>query len=88
LLYHLMQLSGNESAPAQVRATAAAKLSQLRDWAAVQSPADASLKAFFQYSAAQVKRFETDPKQIGLPRPPAPPPGMPIGDDQPDYVVW
>jgi hypothetical protein len=88
LLYHLMQLSNNESAPAQVRATAAGKLSQLRDWAAAQAPADASLKAFFQYSAAQVKRFETDPKQIGLPRPPVPPPGMPIGDDQPDYVVW
>jgi hypothetical protein len=83
-----MQLSNNESAPAQVRATAAGKLSQLRDWAAAQAPADASLKAFFQYSAAQVKRFETDPKQIGLPRPPVPPPGMPIGDDQPDYVVW
>jgi len=82
LLYHLMQLSNNESAPAQVRATAAGKLSQLRDWAAAQAPADASLKAFFQYSAAQVKRFETDPKQIGLPRPPVPPPGMPIGDDE------
>ncbi|MGO9894294.1 MAG: zinc-dependent metalloprotease, partial [Bryobacteraceae bacterium] len=66
VLYDLMQLSADESAPAQVRATAAAKLSQLRDWAAVQAPADASLKAFFQYSAAQVKRFETDPKQIGL----------------------
>jgi hypothetical protein len=88
VLYYLMQLSNDESAPAQVRATTAAKLSQLRDWAAVQSPADAGLKAFFQYSAAQVKRFETDPKQIGLPRPPVAPPGMPIGDDQPDYVVW
>jgi hypothetical protein len=88
LLYHLMQLSNNESAPAQVRATAAGKLNQLRDWAAAQAPADASLKAFFQYCAAQAKRFETDPKQIGLPRPPVPPPGMPIGDDQPDYVVW
>ncbi|MGA2114785.1 MAG: zinc-dependent metalloprotease [Bryobacteraceae bacterium] len=87
LLYDLMQLSNNESAPAQVRATAAGKLSQLRDWAAAQAPADASLKAFFQYCAAQVKRFETDPKQIGLPRPPVPPPGMPIGDDQPDYVA-
>ncbi|MGP8245936.1 MAG: zinc-dependent metalloprotease [Bryobacteraceae bacterium] len=88
VLYYLMQLSGDESAAAQVRATAGAKLSQLRDWAAAQPAADPSLKAFFQYSAAQVKRFETDPKQIGLPRPPAPPPGMPIGDDQPDYVVW
>jgi hypothetical protein len=88
VLYDLMQLSSNDSAPAQVRATAAAKLGQLRDWAAAQAPADASLKAFFQYAAAQVKRFEADPKQIGVPRPPAAPPGMPIGDDQPDYVVW
>jgi hypothetical protein len=88
VLYDLMQLAANEFASAQVRATAGAKLNQLRDWAAAQAPADAGLKEFFQYVAAQVKLFESDPKQVGLPRPPAPPPGMPIGDGEPDYVVW
>jgi hypothetical protein len=87
-LYRLMQLAANEAAPAQVRATALAKITELRDWLSPQRPQDAALRAFYQYGIAQIKRFETDPKQIGLPRPPAPPPGMPIGDDEIDYVVW
>ena len=90
LLYQLMALAANESAPAQVRATAAQKLEGLRLWLSnpASAPGDTSLEAVFQFGAAQIKRFQTDPKQIGLPRPPAPPPGMPIGDDADDYVIW
>jgi hypothetical protein len=86
-LYELMVLAANESAPAQVRATAAGKLSGLRDWLGAQKSQDATLQAFYQFGAEQIKRFQANPKDIGVPRPPAPPPGMPIGDDEPDYAV-
>jgi hypothetical protein len=86
-LYRLMTLFAAESAPAQVRATALAKLAELRTWLAAQRPADAGLAAFFQFGLSQIKHFQDDPKAIGLPRPSPPPPGMPIGDDSFDFVV-
>jgi hypothetical protein len=50
----------------------------LRDWAARQTPADATLRALYTYAAAQIKRFEENPKEIGVPKPAEPPPGQPI----------
>jgi len=70
-----------------VRATALAKLTELRTWLAAQHSPDSTPAAFFPFGAAQIKRFQDDPKEIGLPRPPAPPPGMPTGDDQYGFVV-
>lgn len=87
-LVDLMALAANESAPAQVRATASQKLEELRAWLGLQAPADRSLAAFFQFAATQIRRFQTNPKDVSLQRPPAAPPGMPIGDDECDFVVW
>jgi hypothetical protein len=81
-LYDLMALAANERAPLQVRATALAKVTSLREWLAAQAPADAGLKAYFQFAVAQIKRFETNPKEITVPRPADPPPGQPIGDEE------
>jgi len=88
VLYHLMQLAADDAAPAQVRATASAKLTALRDWLVHTPAADASLEAFHQYAAAEIKRFADDPKKVNVPRPPTAPPGMPIGDDEADFFVW
>ncbi len=87
-LYRLMALAANDAAPAQVRATALAKLTGLREWMTTAAAANAEAKALRQFAVAQIKRFETNPREIGLPRPPAPPPGMPIGDDECEFVVW
>jgi hypothetical protein len=81
VLYHLMVLARNDRASVQARATALAKLVSLREWLAAQAPADAGLRAFYRFGTAQIKRFETDPEQIPVPRPPDPPPGQPIGAD-------
>ncbi len=81
VLYDLMALEANEHAPLQVRATALGKLVALREWLAGQAPADSSLKAYFQFAVAQIKRFEANPKEIGVPKPADPPPGQPIGAD-------
>ncbi len=80
VLYDLMALAANDHAPLQVRATALAKLVGLREWLAGQQ-GESSLKAYYQFAVAQIKRFETNPKEIGVPKPADPPPGQPIGDD-------
>ncbi len=79
VLYDLMALAANESAPAQVRAIAFEQLGALRSWATKQTPTDEGLHAFYTYAAAQIKRFEDNPKEIGVPKPAEPPPGQPIG---------
>jgi hypothetical protein len=78
VLYNLMALASNEGAPLQVRATALAKLVGLREWLAQQTVADASLRAYHQFAIALIKRFETNPKEITVPKPADPPPGQPI----------
>ena len=88
VLHDLMVLAANESAPAQVRATASQKIDELRGQLPQLPRPDPSYSAFYDFATAQIKRFEANPKDIGIPRPPDPPPGMPIGDDERDYVVW
>lgn len=86
-LYRLMTLAANESAPGEVRAIALSKLVSLRDWtpAATTNP---ELVALHRFAVAEIKHFETNPREIGIPRPPLAPPGMPIGEDDCDFVVW
>jgi len=38
-----------------------------------------SARAFIFWVAGLVKRFELNPKDIGIPKPADPPPGQPIG---------
>ncbi len=83
VLYNLMVLAGNEKASPQSRATALAKLTALREWANSQAASDPTLKAFYQFGAAQIRRFENNPREIGIPKPAEAPPGQPIGED--DY---
>ncbi len=73
VLHHLMVLGANEGAAAGVRAQAYAALGGLKRELAVRKDALAV------YAAAQIERFEKDPKVIPVPRPVEPPPGQPIG---------
>jgi hypothetical protein len=80
VVYYLMALASNAGAPEQVRAIALAKLSRLRtdlesqhggsDWGALAA-----------YTAARIKAFENNPKEIDVSKPAEPPPGQPIGCD-------
>lgn len=67
LAYHLMALAGDQRAASRARSIAFNKLEEM----AIR--VDPWLKS-------QIKRYAEDPKQIPLPRPVEPPPGMPIGD--------
>ena len=73
VVYHLMSLEKNESAPAQVRAIVSQKLEHLR--ASLAGKAD----AHSQYEAARIKQFQQSPKEFAMPKPAEPPPGQPIG---------
>ena len=68
VLYRLMQLV-NSGASEQVKALAWLKLEELRRWLVAQLSKDSSTRAHYQYGAAQIKRFQDDPKQIGVTRP-------------------
>ncbi|HKB91938.1 MAG TPA: hypothetical protein VKC60_15590, partial [Opitutaceae bacterium] len=80
-LAHLMVLATNDTAPAQVRAIAAGKLSELQTWltANLSKVSDVDERSHEAYTAAQITRFQTDTKSLGLPKPSEPPPGQPIG---------
>ncbi len=87
-LYHLMALAANERARGAARAMAHLKLDELRRWLVSQSSvANTALRAHYAFAAAQIKRFQDDPKTITLPRPMEPPDGPPIGADE-DWCNW
>ncbi|PYT44449.1 MAG: peptidase [Acidobacteria bacterium] len=82
-LYDLMTLSASEHASDQVRAIAALKLQELREWlAASQSAAkDAEERAHLFAAMSQIVQFQKDPKQVSVAPPAEPPDGPPIGTD-------
>ena len=82
-LYDLMTLSASEHASDQVRAIAALKLEELREWlAASQSAAkDAEERAHLFAAMSQIVQFQKDPKQVSVAPPAEPPDGPPIGTD-------
>lgn len=68
-LYHLMALANDARSAPSARSEAYSHLKALD-------------KASTVFEAELVKKFFEDPKQLPLPRPTEPPPGMPIGDDE------
>ncbi len=88
-LTHLMGLAANDRAATQVRAIAYQKLEELRRWISTQASAtaDSALRAHYSFAAAQIKRFQDNPKDFQLPRLPDPPDGQPIGSDEP-WCDW
>jgi len=83
VLYDLMALGANEHTAGQVRAIAALKLEELRNWlSAIQNTAkDEEERAHFHYALAQILQYQKDPKQITVAAPAEPPDGPPIGTD-------
>jgi hypothetical protein len=78
VLYRLMLLASDSQALEQARAIAFLKLDDLRKVLLSKTTADTALRAHYLFAATQIKRFEDDPKQIGVNKPAAPPDGSPI----------
>jgi hypothetical protein len=81
VLYDLMALSANDHASDSVRAVAALKLGEMKDW--LNSPTGAisviSDRAHISFAFREIELFEKDPKRIDLTPPVEPPDGPPIG---------
>jgi Met-zincin/Domain of unknown function (DUF5117) len=82
VLYDLMSLAADDGAATQVRAVASLKIAELKEWMSgqVKSATDESRRAQLAFAISQIDRFQKDPKQLNLTRPPQPPPGQPIGN--------
>jgi hypothetical protein len=78
VLYRLMQLAQNVQASEQARAMAYLKLDDLRKWLLARQTTDTAERAHSVYAAAQIKRFQDDPKVITVSKPADPPDGSPI----------
>jgi hypothetical protein len=79
VLYRLMTLvANNEQALEQARAIAFLKLDDLRKYLLAKVTTDTALKAHYLFAATQIKRFQDDPKQIGVNKPAEAPDGPPI----------
>jgi hypothetical protein len=61
--------SYRDQALEQARAIAFLKLEDLRKYLLAEATADTALRAHYLFAATQIKRFEDDPKQIGVNKP-------------------
>jgi Met-zincin/Domain of unknown function (DUF5117) len=88
VLFDLMSLAVDETAAAQVRAVASLKIDELKQWLSnqVENATDESRRAQLTFAISQIERFQKDPKQLNLTKPPEPPPGQPIGDSDFDFL--
>ena len=80
-LNNLMRLAVNKSASPQVRAIAAFKLDELKNWLSEQKNLieDQDQKAHYFSGSITIERFQTDPESFVVPPPISAPPGAPIG---------
>jgi hypothetical protein len=81
VLYQLMALAHDQTAAAQARAVAWAKLEEVRKYAAGTGAPDPLWQAHLDFAAAQIKYYQENPKEIPITRPAEAPPGQPIGCD-------
>ncbi|HEY4613326.1 MAG TPA: peptidase, partial [Bacteroidota bacterium] len=84
VLYHLMSLAANENAATQARALASTTIDELKSWMTqkLKTLKDPNQRAHLAFAAAQIAKFQENPKALPLPKPAEPPPGAPIGMDE------
>jgi len=78
VLYRLMTLAASAQPIQQAREIAFLKLDDLRKYLLAKTTTDTALKAHYLFAATQIKRFEDDPKEIGVNKPAEAPDGPPI----------
>jgi hypothetical protein len=78
VLYRLMLLASDPKALEQARAIAFLKLDDLRKYLLAKTTTDTAQRAHYLFAATQIKRFQDDPRQIGVNKPAEAPDGPPI----------
>lgn len=81
VLYNLMSLAANENAANQVRAIAALKLDELKNWLSnrLAKMKDENQRAHIYFAISEITRFQEHPDSIEVSKPVEPPAGPPIG---------
>lgn len=81
-LYHLMRLAAGKEVSPRVKAIAAYKLEELKDWLTEKSKSTpaAGRRAHYSYAAAQIRYFRENPGKVQLSEPLTEPAGAPIGN--------
>lgn len=85
LFTNLTKLAVNKDASAEARAIAFLKLDQLKGWLAAKTTLDEEWKAHYSYLIKQINAAQENPTEYKQESPLPAPPGMPIGDFDPEF---
>lgn len=89
VLYRLMVLANSPASTDEVKAIASLNLAELKGFFEKSESPDVPWKAHSAWAAARIGRFETNPKEIPIPKPEAAPPGQPIGcGSEGEFGLW
>lgn len=88
VLFELTALAADGTTATQVRAIATLKTDQLKSWLTGQlkTTSEEARRAQLTFALSQIERFQKDPKQMNMTKPPEPPPGQPIGSTDFDFL--
>jgi len=86
LFTNLTKLALHKNAAAETRAIAFLKLEQLKSWLSAKSTTEEEWKAHFAYLIKQINALQEDPDEYKVESLLPPPPGMPIGDCEVDFL--
>jgi len=86
LFVNLARLASNDKAFAETRAIAISKLEQLKTWLAAKNATDDEWRAHYAFLAKQIGVVADNPDNYKAENLLPPPPGMPIGDCDMNYV--
>jgi len=86
LFTNLTKLSLHKNASAETRAIAFLKLDQLKTWLMAKATTDEEWKAHYNYVVKQINALQEDPDEYKTESLSPPPPGMPIGDCDLNYI--
>ncbi|HEV8515349.1 MAG TPA: zinc-dependent metalloprotease [Cyclobacteriaceae bacterium] len=86
LFVNLSKIASHKDATAETKAITFLKLEQLKNWLSGKTTSDDEWKAHYNYIAKQINSFLERPREYKVSNISPPPPGMPIGDCDLDYL--
>jgi len=86
LFVNLAKVVAHKEASAETRAITFLKLEELKNWLSLKATADEEWKAHYSYVIRQINALMEKPSEYKVSNVSPPPPGMPIGDCEMNYV--
>jgi len=86
LFVNLATLAVNKNASAETKAIVLLKLEQLKNWLSTKNSSDEEWKAHYTFIAKQIDTLHENASEYKIESPLPPPPGMPIGECEINFV--